>query len=57
MIAEVFNLFNAKNPSKVANAYDPNTGALIGKTASAFAGSDALQPEQRLAQIGLRIRF
>jgi len=57
VIAEVFNLFNAKNPNVFGNAYDPVTGALIGRTTNAYAGSNALQGEQRLAQLGLRVRF
>ncbi len=45
-IGEVFNLFNSKNPA----VFD-STG-----TAHAFAG-DPGQGEQRLAQLGLRLRF
>ncbi len=56
LVAEVFNLFNAKNPTGVENAYS-GTGVLLGKTATAFAGSSPLQPEQRLAQLGLKISF
>ncbi|HEV7507815.1 MAG TPA: TonB-dependent receptor [Thermoanaerobaculia bacterium] len=64
LIGEVFNLFNSKNP----NAYtldffnnpndpnDPRNGTLIGSHPTAYAG-DPLQGEQRLAQLGLRIRF
>jgi hypothetical protein len=57
IVAEVFNLLNAKNPNAIGNAYDPVTGALLGKTANAYAGSNPLQPEQRLAQLGLKVRF
>jgi hypothetical protein len=46
LIGEVFNLFNSDNPAK----FDRN-----GK-AHAFAG-DSLQGEQRLAQLGLRLRW
>lgn len=56
LIAEVFNVFNAKNPNIIGNLYDPNTGALIGRQTNAYAG-DPLQGEQRLGQLGLRISF
>lgn len=41
LIGEIFNLFNSKNPAQVGNV---------------FAG-DPLQGEQRLAQLGARLRF
>ncbi len=51
-MAEVFNLFNAKNPAGfVGNRTAGNFGE-----ATTFAG-DPLQGEQRLAQFGLRLRF
>jgi len=46
LIAEMFNVFNEKNPS----VFD-RTG-----TATNFAG-DALQGEQQLTQVGVRLRF
>jgi carboxypeptidase family protein/TonB-dependent receptor-like protein len=55
LIAEVFNLFNEKNPSGYINVFDDN-GNPIGKKPTLFAG-DPLQGEQRLAQLGLRLRF
>src|SRR5882724_7280582 len=52
VIAEVFNVFNAKNAVKYnGNVTSPDFGK-----PSAFAG-DPLQGEQRLAQLGLRIHF
>ena len=60
LIAEVFNLFNATNPNVFKNVYlngDPAHHPIpIGKTNNVFAG-DPLQGEQRLAQLGLRVRF
>jgi len=60
LIGEVFNLFNAKNGALVNGDCDVNasgqcTNPLFGK-ATAFAG-DPAQGEQRLAQLGARIRF
>ncbi|HKI03381.1 MAG TPA: TonB-dependent receptor [Thermoanaerobaculia bacterium] len=55
LIGEVFNLFNAKNPSGYINEFDAN-GNPIGKKPTLYAG-DPLQGEQRLAQLGLRVRF
>ncbi len=52
LLAEVFNLFNAKNPS----GYVGNRTAANYMQPTTFAG-DPLQGEQRLAQLGLRIRF
>ena len=46
-IAEVFNLFNAKNEAKFDRLGNPG----------AFAGTDPAQPDQRVAQLGLRVRF
>jgi outer membrane receptor protein involved in Fe transport len=46
VIAEVFNVFNEKNASRPDRFGNP----------SAFAG-DPLQGEQRLGQLGLRVRF
>jgi len=56
LIAEVFNLFNEKNPNAYTLDFDPNTGLPIGAHPTAFAGSP-LQGEQRLAQLGLRVKF
>ncbi len=55
LIAEVFNLFNEKNPAAYTVVFD-NKGNPIGTKPTAFAG-DPLQGEQRLAQLGVRIRF
>jgi hypothetical protein len=52
-IAEVFNLFNAKNPAN----FDGVVGtANFGKPA-VFAGGDPTQGEQRLVQLGVRLHF
>jgi hypothetical protein len=52
VLAEVFNVFNAKNPAGfVGNQAAGNLGE-----ATTFAG-DPLQGEQRLAQLGMRLRF
>ncbi|HXO19217.1 MAG TPA: TonB-dependent receptor [Thermoanaerobaculia bacterium] len=56
LIGEVFNVFNAKNPAAFVNVFDAKTGNPVGKKANVFAG-DPLQGEQRLAQLGLRVRF
>jgi hypothetical protein len=64
LIAEVFNVFNAKNPAAYTLDFfnnpndpkDPRNGTLIGSHPTAFAG-DPLQGEQRLAQLGLRVKF
>ena len=64
-IAEVFNLFNAINPSNIAGGIsanrtviNPTTGApdttLLQPTS--FSG-DSQRPEQRVGQIGLRFSF
>jgi len=55
LIGEVFNLFNEKNPANYVNVFDAK-GNPIGKKPTLFAG-DPLQGEQRLAQLGLRLRF
>jgi Carboxypeptidase regulatory-like domain/TonB dependent receptor len=55
LIAEVFNLFNESNPAAYTVVFD-NKGNPIGTKPTAFAG-DPLQGEQRLAQLGVRIRF
>ena len=55
LIGEVFNLFNEKNPASYTVLFD-SAGNPIGTKATAFAG-DPLQGEQRLAQLGVRIRF
>jgi hypothetical protein len=55
LIAEVFNLFNEKNPSSYTVVFD-SAGNPTGIKPTAFAG-DPLQGEQRLAQLGVRIRF
>ncbi|MEO8033130.1 MAG: TonB-dependent receptor [Acidobacteriota bacterium] len=46
-IAEVFNLFNEKNPAKFNRLGQP----------SAWAGTDPSQGDQRVAQLGLRVKF
>ena len=46
-IGEVFNLFNAKNEAKFNR---------LGQ-AGAFAGTDPAQGDQRVAQLGLRLKF
>jgi hypothetical protein len=58
-IAEVFNLFNAKNPfipltSRRLSAGGAALSSFMQPTA--FAG-DFQQPEQRVGQIGFRITF
>src|SRR4051812_28636615 len=55
LIAEVFNVFNEKNPAGYTVVFDDN-GNPIGTKPTVFAG-DPLQGEQRLAQLGVRIRF
>jgi hypothetical protein len=52
LIGEIFNLLNSKNPTGFNGTA---TSANFGK-ASVFAG-DAGQGEQRLAQLGLRVKF
>lgn len=60
VIGEIFNVFNSKNPAGYIGEcdYDPAKGCTnptFGQ-ATAFAG-DPAQGEQRLAQLGLRIKF
>jgi outer membrane receptor protein involved in Fe transport len=47
LIGEIFNILNEENPSVFDRNGEPN----------AFAGTSNVQPEQRLAQLGLRVRF
>ena len=51
----MFNLFNEKNPAAYTVVFDA-AGNPTGIKPTAFAG-DPLQGEQRLAQLGLRVRF
>jgi hypothetical protein len=58
-IAEVFNLFNAKNPSlPLTTRRVSSTGASLGSfmQPTAYAG-DVQQPEQRVGQVGFRVTF
>jgi outer membrane receptor protein involved in Fe transport len=55
LIGEVFNVFNSKNPAGYINVFD-SKGNPVGKKPTLYAG-DPLQGEQRLAQLGLRVRF
>ena len=55
LIAEMFNVFNEKNPAGYTLVFDTN-GLPVGATPSFYAG-DPLQGEQRLTQVGLRVRF
>jgi hypothetical protein len=58
-IAEVFNLFNAKNPSiPLTTQRVTALGAALPSfmQPTAFAG-DFQQPEQRVGQIGFRLTF
>jgi len=55
IIAEVFNLFNEKNPAGYAVVFD-SAGNPTGSKPTFFSG-DPLQGEQRLVQLGARIRF
>jgi hypothetical protein len=65
LIAEMFNVFNKKNPVSRTLIFDtrgnaqtnPTFGFPIGSRPTAFAGSDPLRSEQRLTQLGLRVRF
>jgi hypothetical protein len=52
-IAEVFNLFNAKNPAE----YDGVVGTRGFGQPTVFAGGDPAQGEQRLVQLGVRLTF
>jgi hypothetical protein len=51
----VFNLFNEKNPAAYTVNFDA-AGNPIGTQPTAFAG-DIGQGEQRLAKLGVRVRF
>jgi hypothetical protein len=53
-IAEIFNLFNAKNPALALSQRRLNNSQFMQPTA--YAG-DVGQPEQRVGQIGFRITF
>ncbi|MEA2601704.1 MAG: hypothetical protein QOF89_2696 [Acidobacteriota bacterium] len=55
VIAEVFNVFNEKNPTAHTLVFDA-AGNPIGLQPTAYAG-DPLQGEQRLTQLGLRVHF
>jgi carboxypeptidase family protein/TonB-dependent receptor-like protein len=55
LIAEMFNVFNKENPAAPTLDFNAN-GFPIGSHPTAFAG-DPLQGEQRLTQLGLRVRF
>lgn len=55
LIAEMFNVFNEKNPAGFNVVFDPN-GNPIGLEPTTYAG-DPLQGEQQLIQLGARIRF
>jgi outer membrane receptor protein involved in Fe transport len=52
-IAEVFNLFNAKNPAE----YNGVVGTATFGQPAVFAGGDPAQGEQRLVQLGVRLSF
>jgi outer membrane receptor protein involved in Fe transport len=55
VIAEMFNVFDEKNPTAYTLDFDA-AGNPIGAHPTAFAG-DPLQGEQRLTQVGLRVHF
>ncbi len=55
LIAEMFNVFNEKNPAGFVVVFDPN-GNPVGIEPTTYAG-DPLQGEQQLIQLGARIRF
>jgi len=55
LIAEMFNVFNEKNPAAFSVDHD-GAGNPVGLTPNAYAG-DPLQGEQRLIQVGLRAHF
>jgi len=55
LIAEMFNVFNEKNPSGYTVQFDAN-GNPTGLKPSTYSG-DPLQGEQQLIQVGARIRF
>ena len=51
----MFNVFNEKNPTGYSVIFD-SAGNPVGAAPSFYAG-DPLQGEQRLTQLGLRVRF
>jgi hypothetical protein len=55
VIAEMFNVFNEKNPAGYNVVFDDN-GNPLGLEPTTYAG-DPLQGEQQLIQLGLRVRF
>ena len=58
-IAEVFNLFNARNPALAINQRRLQANGTINPAfmqPTAFAG-DVGQPEQRVGQLGFRVTF
>ena len=63
-IAEVFNLFNAINPSNIAGGVSANRSVLTASGApdptflqpASYSG-DSQRPEQRVGQIGIRFTF
>ncbi len=55
VIAEMFNVFDEKNPTAYTLDFDA-AGNPIGAHPTAYAG-DPLQGEQRLTQVGLRVHF
>ena len=55
LVAEMFNVFNEENPNAFTVLFDDD-GNPIGAEPTAFAG-DVGQGEQRLTQVGLRVRF
>ncbi len=55
LIADIFNVFNETNPSGYTVVFDAN-GNPTGLKPTVYAG-DPLQGEQRLAQLGVRLRF
>jgi hypothetical protein len=58
VIAEMFNVFNSKNPAKyIGNILAKDSeGKSLFETPSAYAG-DPAQGEQRLMQLGVRVHF
>ena len=55
-IAEVFNLFNARNPALPLNQQRIQSGVNFMQPTLGFAG-DVGQPEQRIGQLGFRLTF
>ena len=58
-IGEVFNLFNAKNPSAFTTTRTTNSGAALNPTfmAPTTYSGDFQQPDQRVGQVGFRFTF